>query len=73
MHSLEFCLLALSERIRHETGNERLAAMVGQLASESHQYVPEREEYEERLSKSKLAKDLHRWFDKQQESKLKPR
>jgi hypothetical protein len=73
MHTLEFCLFALSERIRHETGNEKLADTASQLAGESHQYVPEREEYEERLSKSKLAKDLHRWFDGQQKSKLKRR
>jgi len=41
MHTLEFCLLALSERIRHETGNEKLADTASQLAGESHQYVPE--------------------------------
>jgi hypothetical protein len=46
MHTLEFCLLAMSERIRHEAGNDKLADMVCALASDSHQYVPEREEYE---------------------------
>jgi hypothetical protein len=71
MHSLEFCLLALAERIRCDTGNEKLADALLSLASASHEYVPEREEAEERLSKSKLAKDLHRWFDKQQKSRLK--
>ena len=59
-----------AQRIR-ESGNEKLADEVAYLCGASGGYVPEREEYEDQLSKSKLAKDLHRWFDRQQKSKLK--
>jgi hypothetical protein len=72
MHSLEFCLLALAERIRSDTGNRELADATLSLANASHGYIPEREEDEERLASSKLAMDLHGWFDKQQGSRNKP-
>jgi hypothetical protein len=72
MHSLEFCLLALAERIRSDTGNQELADATLSLASAAHGYIPECEENEERLATSKLARDLHVWFDKQQGSRNKP-
>ena len=40
MHSLEYLLLVLSERIRRETGNDDLADAAKDLASTSHDYDP---------------------------------
>lgn len=38
IHNLEYLLLALSDRIRRETGNDDLANAASQLASASHDY-----------------------------------
>ena len=40
MHNLEHLLLILSQRIRHETGNNDLAEATLTLASASHNYEP---------------------------------
>jgi hypothetical protein len=40
MHTLEHLLLILSQRIRHETGNNDLAEAALTLASASHAYQP---------------------------------
>lgn len=43
VHDLEYLLLALSERIRSETGNDDLADAARRLASASHNYDPSHE------------------------------
>jgi len=48
MHSLEYQLFQLSERIRKETGNDDLAIATMELACESHFYQPPAEKEESR-------------------------
>ncbi len=60
MHSLEYLLLVLSQRIRTETGNDDLADAAVQFASASHDYVPSHEP--EPLAE--MHKDWQRRFDK---------
>lgn len=43
MHSLEYLLLVLSDRIRRETGSSDLADAAMHLASASHDYEPARQ------------------------------
>jgi hypothetical protein len=68
MHTLEFMLFALSHRVRAgEIKRGELADTLLSLASSSHEYVPETENAEKRLATSRLNKNLHRWFDRQQD------
>jgi hypothetical protein len=60
MHSLEYLLLLLAERIRRETNNSELADAAMTLASASHDFVPEGEE---RLGQSEMYREWSRRFD----------
>ena len=59
MHRLEYLLLRLSERIRHEAGNNDLADAALTLATASHSYVPEGEE-----PLAEMQSDWQRRFEK---------
>lgn len=60
MHNLEFLLLVLSKRIRHETGKDDLADAAEHLASASHDYEPSRDP--EPLAE--MCENWHSRFDK---------
>ena len=56
VHSLEYAILVLSERIRHETGNDKLADDARMLASASAPYL-------EPNNHPEMAKIVVKWRD----------